>query len=441
VPSYSYILKGTTHTHTHTHYHSCVMGSDQRFSLKWNNYQSHLVTAFESLLGESDFVDVTLGVEGRRLSAHKMLLSACSPYFRELLKGNPCQHPIIVLRDIRYDDLHALLQFMYNGEVNVAQDQLNSFLKSAEHLKVRGLTDNTDDDNNGTDTASSKDSSSASMNANSVNSPTSVPAKKKRPLAAAGSNNDGSGSSGPPMKRPSSTASAPAAGIASMSLHHKKEAEPVKQEVIDINDDQYDEPDVGYDDGGGGGGVVDHHAGVVEQYEGGGGGGYGDEGGTLAVPDGGDIDQHTDGQGWRKTGTAQGGTSSSVSGGNVLWRGDDDSLSSDTTGLGWSAAGDISGRNSTGGWGDLYGSVLGSGGSSGGGASVDASGNKPTWFCDICNKTFSNGGAWYNHKKFHTGETVCKVCSKIMGTVSSLNRHVKNEHGDTLGQDKYSLNA
>merc|ERR1711988_871693 len=71
-----------------------------------------------------------------------MLLSACSPYFRDLLKGNPCQHPIIVLRDIKYDDLFSLLQFMYNGEVNVAQDQLNSFLKSAESLKIRGLTDN-----------------------------------------------------------------------------------------------------------------------------------------------------------------------------------------------------------------------------------------------------------------------------------------------------------
>ena len=62
--------------------------SDQRFSLRWNNYQSHLVTAFESLLEEKDFVDVTLGVEGRKLPAHKMLLSACSPYFRDLLKVN-----------------------------------------------------------------------------------------------------------------------------------------------------------------------------------------------------------------------------------------------------------------------------------------------------------------------------------------------------------------
>ena len=68
----------------------------------------------------------------------------CVSKFDAILKfqGNPCQHPIIVLRDIKYDDLFSLLQFMYNGEVNVAQDQLNSFLKSAESLKIRGLTDN-----------------------------------------------------------------------------------------------------------------------------------------------------------------------------------------------------------------------------------------------------------------------------------------------------------
>ena len=62
------------------------MVSDQRFSLRWNNYQSQLVSAFESLLDQEDFVDVTLGVEGKKLSAHKMLLSACSPFFKELLK-------------------------------------------------------------------------------------------------------------------------------------------------------------------------------------------------------------------------------------------------------------------------------------------------------------------------------------------------------------------
>ncbi|XP_023323918.1 zinc finger protein 131 isoform X4 [Eurytemora carolleeae] len=233
------------------------MGTDQRFSLKWNNYQAHLVTAFESLLGESDFVDVTLGVEGRRLSAHKMLLSACSPYFRELLKGNPCQHPIIVLRDIRYDDLHSLLQFMYNGEVNVAQDQLNSFLKSAESLKIRGLTDNADDQSE-----QSKDSTTL---------PPNVPVvKKKRP---------------PPADVPSAPAP---------KRHHipsassQRENEPVKQEVIDVNDDPYDEPALGYEDGGGGGEL---DLGAGDGY----GGGY--EEGALAVPDGVDPEHHPDGQG------------------------------------------------------------------------------------------------------------------------------------------------
>ena len=62
------------------------MVSDQRFSLRWNNYQSQLVRAFESLLDQEDLVDVTIGAEGRKLSAHKVLLSACSPYFRDLLK-------------------------------------------------------------------------------------------------------------------------------------------------------------------------------------------------------------------------------------------------------------------------------------------------------------------------------------------------------------------
>ena len=67
-----------------------MMVADQRFSLRWNNYQSQMVKAFDDLLDQDDFVDVTLGVEGKKLSAHKMLLSACSPYFRELLKVRKC---------------------------------------------------------------------------------------------------------------------------------------------------------------------------------------------------------------------------------------------------------------------------------------------------------------------------------------------------------------
>jgi len=228
--------------------------SDQRFSLRWNNYQSHLVTAFESLLEEKDFVDVTLGVEGRKLPAHKMLLSACSPYFRDLLKGNPCQHPIIVLRDIKYDDLFSLLQFMYNGEVNVAQDQLNSFLKSAESLKIRGLTDN--------ESSGSTEDSRTSAQAPPPPRPPSrdpirdlqpPPIKRKRPYPDPQHQQSSATPSpkrvvaapliNPPPPPPSQTAPRP---------------EPVKQEVIELGDDQYEETEHQghYEEGGDGGGEV-----------------------------------------------------------------------------------------------------------------------------------------------------------------------------------------
>merc|ERR1712061_560860 len=75
------------------------------------------------------------------LQAHKMVLSACSPYFKALLEENPAKHPIIILKDVPFQHLTAILEFMYAGEVNVAQDQLPAFLKTAERLKVKGLAE------------------------------------------------------------------------------------------------------------------------------------------------------------------------------------------------------------------------------------------------------------------------------------------------------------
>lgn len=56
------------------------------------------------------------------------------------LQENPCQHPVVILKDVRYEDVLALLSFMYQGEVFITQDQLSSFLETAELLQVRGLT-------------------------------------------------------------------------------------------------------------------------------------------------------------------------------------------------------------------------------------------------------------------------------------------------------------
>ncbi|XP_055858398.1 protein abrupt isoform X2 [Episyrphus balteatus] len=113
----------------------------QHYALKWNDFQTSMLSSFRHLRDEEDFVDVTLACDQRSFTAHKVVLSACSPYFRKLLKANPCEHPIVILRDIRCEDVENLLSFMYNGEVNVSHEQLSDFLKTAHLLQVRGLAD------------------------------------------------------------------------------------------------------------------------------------------------------------------------------------------------------------------------------------------------------------------------------------------------------------
>ncbi|XP_073988019.1 zinc finger and BTB domain-containing protein 24-like isoform X2 [Rhodnius prolixus] len=115
------------------------MASNQQFSLRWNNYVQHITHVFDSLRDEENLVDVTLCCEGKKLRAHKVLLSACSGYFREIFKENPCQHPVIIFQNVKYEDLEALVCFMYKGEVNVNQEGLSSFLSTAELLEVKGL--------------------------------------------------------------------------------------------------------------------------------------------------------------------------------------------------------------------------------------------------------------------------------------------------------------
>lgn len=115
--------------------------ANQQYCLKWNNHTNNMVKVFNELLEDENFVDVTLACDGVSIKAHKMVLSACSTYFRDLFINNPCKHPIVILKDIQYEDLRAIIHFMYSGEVNVSYTQLAPLLKTAEALKVKGLTD------------------------------------------------------------------------------------------------------------------------------------------------------------------------------------------------------------------------------------------------------------------------------------------------------------
>lgn len=164
--------------------------SEQQYSLKWNDFQSSILSSFRHLRDEEDFVDVTLACDIRSFTAHKVVLSACSPYFRKLLKANPCEHPIVILRDIRAEDVESLLRFMYNGEVHIGHEQLSDFLKTAQLLQVRGLADVTGPQARGqpastTTTTTSTNSSSAAVAAVNAMRDTLLNSSLPNPLSAA----------------------------------------------------------------------------------------------------------------------------------------------------------------------------------------------------------------------------------------------------------------
>ena len=114
--------------------------SSEKFCLRWNDFEGNISSAFRELREDKDFFDVTLACADEQIQAHRVILSACSPFFRNVLKRNPHQHPLLYLKGVTYNDLQSVLNFMYHGEVNVAQEELNSFLAVAEDLKVKGLT-------------------------------------------------------------------------------------------------------------------------------------------------------------------------------------------------------------------------------------------------------------------------------------------------------------
>jgi len=240
------------------------MGSsrEENFCLRWNDFESNLSTAFAELRNDADLCDVTLATDEDSVGAHKLVLSACSPQLKEMIRkhlrlsgGNASsQNMMIYLRGVRHADLVSVLEFMYCGSVNVAQEDLNSFLAVAEDLKVKGLTQNS----NNKELSGSKNRSGA--------------AKRSVTPSGGGGAASGGGGGTPAAKkfRPSSSSNsqstpAPSASASSESKVGVKQ-EPGKEDDMDdmdgnnAADDTYggddshqgggDDTFGGYDDGG-----------------------------------------------------------------------------------------------------------------------------------------------------------------------------------------------
>ena len=113
----------------------------EKLCLQWNDFHENVNSAFGRLRDDKEFTDVTLACEdGQHLEAHKVILAASSPFFEKILQRNKHAHPMIYLKGFQSQDLLAILDFLYFGESNVVQENLDSFLAIAAELKLKGLT-------------------------------------------------------------------------------------------------------------------------------------------------------------------------------------------------------------------------------------------------------------------------------------------------------------
>jgi len=217
--------------------------ASEKFCLRWNDFESNISTAFRELRDDKDFFDVTLACDDEQIQAHKVILSACSPFFRTVLRRNPHAHPLLYLKGVKFSDLQSVLNFMYHGEVNVAQEELNSFLAVAEELRVKGLTQNNQGGSSSSSTKKDSFSTAPRPQAAAPRIPDPVPPPKKpRPAAApsySGHDDDDIQEVMPTVK----TEPLPAAAVASEPYQQQEQSGQLQQ----VDDGMgYDEE--GYED-------------------------------------------------------------------------------------------------------------------------------------------------------------------------------------------------
>jgi len=115
----------------------------EKFCLKWNDFQANISSTFSDLRKDGEFTDVTLACEdGQQVEAHKVILAASSPFFKNMLRKIKHSNPLIYMRGIKIDELVAIMDFLYYGETNVFEESLDNFLALAEELKLKGLSRN-----------------------------------------------------------------------------------------------------------------------------------------------------------------------------------------------------------------------------------------------------------------------------------------------------------
>ena len=123
------------------------MATSEKLCLQWNDFKENMSVSFGELRADNDFTDITLACEdGKQIEAHKVVLASSSPFFRELLRRNRNPHTLVYMKGLKSEDLIAMMDFLYKGETNVFQENLDSFLTLADELKLKGLNTSGEND-------------------------------------------------------------------------------------------------------------------------------------------------------------------------------------------------------------------------------------------------------------------------------------------------------
>ena len=139
-----------------------------RFTLEWADYQKSLATTFVNARISQDFADVTLVGKDFELNAHRLVLSSGSDFFQHVLNRTKHHHPFVYLSGILKVNMESILSFLYDGEATVAQEDFEQFLLTAKELGVRGVLDQTDDDNDDVSTKPIQERESSFSGGNGV---------------------------------------------------------------------------------------------------------------------------------------------------------------------------------------------------------------------------------------------------------------------------------
>ena len=122
------------------------MADNDKFCLKWNEFDSNVSKSFGIFRNEDYLHDVTLvSNDHKQLSAHKLVLSASSEYFKDILKNNKHPHPLLCIDGVSSEDMGNMIDYIYTGEVKIYQDRVDRFLTIAQRLQLKGLIVNEDD--------------------------------------------------------------------------------------------------------------------------------------------------------------------------------------------------------------------------------------------------------------------------------------------------------